>query len=75
MSQKTPTSFWIPGGVLLLVSCILLAPLHGYAVSHFRSDIAQIVITATTWFLRAVAVAGVLCIIIGLVRRRRGEHL
>jgi len=75
MSQKTQSSFWIPGGVLMLVLCILVAPLHSYAVSHFHSDFAQTVITAAVCLFRAVAIVGVLCIIIGLVSRKRDPHL
>ena len=66
MSQKAPP-FWIPGGVLLLIVCILVAPLQSFAARHVHSDLAQGLVLTAGWIFRAVAVAGIFCIVIGIV--------
>ena len=82
MAQKSRSSFWIPGGVLLLIACVLAAPLQSLVSHHVHSDLAQSVVSAGTWVLRAVALAGLVCIAIGLVlpvlrrsaQNKKGEH-
>jgi len=67
MLQKSSPSFWIPGGVFLLIFCGLIAPLQSFAARHVHSDSAQHLLLVVIWILRAVAVAGIVCIVIGLV--------
>ncbi|MBN1270197.1 MAG: hypothetical protein JXB04_11470 [Kiritimatiellae bacterium] len=76
MSQQPHSSFWIPGGVLLLIFCIVIAPLQSLASRHLHSDSAQSLVSAIAWILRAVAVAGVASIVVGCVLpifRRSGQ--
>jgi ABC-type Fe3+ transport system permease subunit len=76
MPQQPSPPFWIPGGMLLLIFCILVAPLHGFAVRHVHSDLAQRLLLVATWTLRVAAIAGIVCIVIGVIMaicRKRKE--
>jgi hypothetical protein len=67
MAQESPPPFWIPGGVLLLILCILVAPVQSFAAHHVHSDLAQQIVLAVGWIFRVVAVAGAICIVTGIV--------
>jgi membrane protein implicated in regulation of membrane protease activity len=79
MSQEPSPPFWIPGGIVLLIVCILVAPLQSLAARHAHSDLAHFLVSAVSWVLLVVAVAGIICIVIGLVilplfhRRKQSE--
>ncbi len=67
MSQEPSPPFWIPGGIVLLIVCILVAPLQSFAAHHVHSDLAQWLVLAVGWIFRVVAVAGIICIVTGIV--------
>jgi hypothetical protein len=67
MAKEPTPPFWIPGGVLLLILCILIAPLQNFATHHAHSDLAQRLVVIAGWIFRVIAVAGVICIVTGVV--------
>jgi hypothetical protein len=65
------SSFWIPGGVILLIVSVLLSSLVGL-ISRFYSFGA--IAAPANLLLGAVAVAGVVCIITGVVVNLRSRN-
>ena len=66
-----PSSFWIPGGVLLLIVSLLLTTLVE-VISRFYS--VGIIASAAKLLLGAAAIAGIACIIVGVAVNLRGRN-
>jgi hypothetical protein len=64
--EKMPNSnpsFWIPGGILLLILCILIAELLKFADHHAKSELAKSLLKILTYLMRVVAVVGIGCVL------------